>query len=232
MDVASSAVGIASLGIQVCQGLLSYYNSWKAYKSDIATACQCVDDLRQTFELLEGTLHKQELDSARVKRAEECLGSCTDALSDLEKTLQRIHTYASPSGLQEKLHSGFQRLIYPFRESTLVKIREIVSELREHVSLALQVLQLDLSASSHHSQAEIAVDVKDMAANVRTLLTTQQADQFNKIIDWLSPPDPRINHDSARRCHEPHTGLWFLQSDQYQRWKGGNTRSPTEACRE
>ena len=223
MDVASSAVGIASLGIEVCQGLLSYYNSWRAYKSDIATACQCVHDLRQTFELLEGTLHRQELDSARVKRAEECLGSCTDALSDLEKTLQKIHSYPSPSGLQEKLHSGFQRLSYPFRESTLVKIREIVSELREHVSLALQVLQLDLSASSHRCQAEMTVDVKDMAAKVQTLLTTQQADQFNKIIDWLSPSNPWTNHDSAHQRHEPHTGLWFLQSDHYRRWKGGQS---------
>jgi hypothetical protein len=224
MDVASSAVGIASLGIQVCQGLLSYYHSWKGYKADIATACQCVGDLRQTFELLEGTLHQQELDSARVKRAEECLGSCTDALSDLEKTLQKIHTYPSPSGLQEKLHSGFQRLSYPFRESTLGKIREIVSELREHISLALQVLQLDLSANSHRTLAQIGADVTATAANVRDLLTIQQVDQFHKIVYWLSPPDPWINHASARQQHEPHTGLWFLQSDQYRRWKGGRTR--------
>jgi hypothetical protein len=27
MDVAGSAVGITSLGIQTCQGLLSYYNA-------------------------------------------------------------------------------------------------------------------------------------------------------------------------------------------------------------
>ena len=217
MDVASSAVGIASLGIQVCQGLLSYYNSWKAYKSDIATACQCVDDLRQTFELLEGTLHQQELDSARAKRAQECLGSCTEALSDLEKTLQKIHSYPSPSGFQEKLHSGFQRLSYPFRESPLVKIREIVSELREHLSLAIQVLQLDLGASSNCTLAQIG-------ANVRDLLTSRRTDQFHKILDWLSPPDPWISHRSARQHHEPHTGLWFLQSDQYKRWKGGHTR--------
>jgi hypothetical protein len=224
MEVASSAVGIASLGIEVCQGLLSYYHSWKGYKADIATACQCVDDLRQTFALLEGTIHRQGLDSARVKRVEECLGSCADSLSDLEKTLRKIHTYPSPSGLQEKLRSGVQRLSYPFRESTLVKIREIVSELRKHVSLALQVLQLDLNTNSRRTLAQIGADVTTTAAKVRDLLTTQQADKFHKIVDWLSPPDPWINHRSARQQHEPHTGSWFLQSNQYQRWKGGHTR--------
>jgi hypothetical protein len=108
MEVASSAVGIASLGIEVCQGLLSYYHSWKGYKADIATACQCVDDLRQTFELLEGTIHRQGLDSARVKRVEECLGSCADSLSDLEKTLRKIHTYPLQVGFKRSCVQGFK----------------------------------------------------------------------------------------------------------------------------
>jgi ankyrin repeat domain-containing protein 50 len=224
MEVASSAVGIASLGIQVCQGLLSYYNSWKANKADIVTACQSIDDLKETFELLETTLDREDLDAARAKRVEECLGSCVGGLNDLEKKLQKVHTHPAPNTLRERLHSDFQRLSYPFKESTLVKIREIVSELRHHLSLALQVLQLDLSATSHRSLAQIGADVKDTAVNVRDLLITQQADQFHKIVDWLSPSDPWINHASARRHHEPHTGLWFLQSDQYQRWKGGHTR--------
>jgi len=38
MDVAGSAVGIVSLGIQVCQGLLDYYDSWKGYKTAISSA--------------------------------------------------------------------------------------------------------------------------------------------------------------------------------------------------
>lgn len=35
-----------------------------------------------------------------------------------------------------------KRLIYPFRESTLAKIREIVSELMDPLSLALDALQI------------------------------------------------------------------------------------------
>jgi hypothetical protein len=47
----------------------------------------------------------------------------------------------------------------------------------------------------------------------------QQVDEFSKIADWLSPPDPWVNHNAARRRCEPHTGSWLLQSDQYQRWR-------------
>ena len=39
---------------------------------------------------LEGMLRPQELDSARIKRVGECLGSCTDCLSDLGSTLKDI----------------------------------------------------------------------------------------------------------------------------------------------
>jgi hypothetical protein len=49
-------------------------------------------------------------------------------------------------------------------------------------------------------------------------------DQRKKIIDWLLPPDPRTNHESAHQRHEPGTGVWFLRSEQYQRWKAGSIR--------
>ena len=55
-------------------------------------------------------------------------------------------------------------------------------------------------------------------------LATEQAEQFKKIIDWLSPPDPWTNHESARRQHKAQTGTWLLQSDQYTQWKEGSIR--------
>jgi len=45
MDAAGSAVGIASLGIQICQGLLSYHDRWEDYKADIASARDSITDL-------------------------------------------------------------------------------------------------------------------------------------------------------------------------------------------
>jgi hypothetical protein len=56
MEVAGTAVGIASLGIQVCQGLLSYYDSWKSYDSDISSTYNTISDLSKTLILLKTTL--------------------------------------------------------------------------------------------------------------------------------------------------------------------------------
>lgn len=56
-------------------------------------------------------------------------------------------------------------------------------------------------------------------------LAAQQADRFRKIAAWLSPADPWTNHKSARQLHEPRTGAWLVQSDQYRKWKEASIRS-------
>ena len=70
---AGSAVGIVSLGIQVCQGLLDYYHSWKSYRTDINTAYDCIADLHKTFALLQDTLSSSSLDPARAREVCKCL---------------------------------------------------------------------------------------------------------------------------------------------------------------
>jgi len=52
----------------------------------------------------------------------------------------------------------------------------------------------------------------------------QRAAQFRKLANWLSPPDPWTNHNTARQRHVGQTGTWLLKSDQYQGWKTGSLR--------
>jgi ankyrin repeat domain-containing protein 50 len=63
-----------------------------------------------------------------------------------------------------------------------------------------------------------------MAAVHRDNLALQHAENFRKITDWLSSPDPWTNHDSARQRHEPETGAWLLEHVQYLAWKSGSVR--------
>jgi hypothetical protein len=58
----------------------------------------------------------------------------------------------------------------------------------------------------------------------RDNIAAQQAEQYRKIADWLAPPDPWTNHESARQRHEPQTGTWLLRHNQYLAWKSGSVR--------
>jgi len=40
-----------------------------------------------------------------------------------------------------------------------------------------------------------------------------------KIERWLSPPDPSTNYNKALQQRQEGTGLWFLQSDTFAKWK-------------
>lgn len=58
----------------------------------------------------------------------------------------------------------------------------------------------------------------------RDHLAAQQAENYRKIAEWLSPSDPWNHHLCVRKLHEPQTGAWLMQSHQYQAWKGASIR--------
>ena len=72
MDVAGSAIGIASLGIQVCRGPLSYCNDWKNYSTDISGTYDAIADLAKTLTVLQPTLESGEVGEEGVERVQSC----------------------------------------------------------------------------------------------------------------------------------------------------------------
>ncbi|KAI9847491.1 MAG: hypothetical protein M1837_002392 [Sclerophora amabilis] len=233
MEVVGSTVGIVSLGIQVCDGLLKYYASWKDYESDIATTYGSIEGLQKTFALLYGEISNRSLDPNSVARVEESITACEGGIGVLQKKLEKVRGYGNPTGFREKARAHAQRASYPFKESTLVKLKEIVQELRSNLILALNTLQLHLETRSFGLVKDLNGHVQSISANVRKVGTDVDSiskrvqsvhlDQSQQnIIRWLSRTDPSSNHFLACKKHEPKTGDWFLQGPDLAKWK----RSP------
>lgn len=140
--VASSTAGLISLGLTVCQSLVQYYRSWKDARSDVARMLVSVEALGKTFHLLQHTVQNKKFDASLVGRVDEALISCQAGLETLRKKLEKIKIASEEGGFREKMSNKIQRTAYPFRESTLVKLREIVNELRGDLGLALSALQM------------------------------------------------------------------------------------------
>ena len=45
------------------------------------------------------------------------------------------------------------------------------------------------------------------------------ANEREKFQNWLSPPDPSINHNIARKAHHKGTTSWFFQGSIFKQWK-------------
>jgi hypothetical protein len=45
---------------------------------------------------------------------------------------------------------------------------------------------------------------------------------WKQIYQWLSPPDTSTNHSNACSKHQPTTGTWFLDCEEFSNWKLGS----------
>ena len=216
-ETAVGVAGIAGFGIQVCQGLMSFYHDFKNYDSDISDAYRSINDLAKVLGLLKASLEEGNLEANRADCAGQCLRSCEDGLHKLAETLKRLRKYRSAQDVKNKICAKGERALYPFQAETLVKLQTSVQAVHERLALAIEALQLNVLTT-------IDAAVSDMSMQQRSLLDIQKNEKVRRIMDWLAAPDPWTNHTSARKLHEKRTGEWLLQSDQYVKWKNGNTR--------
>ncbi|KAK5170298.1 uncharacterized protein LTR77_004885 [Saxophila tyrrhenica] len=245
LGIAGSAVGVASLGIMVCQGLLSYYEDWKASSDDIKTAHGKIRDLEATLELLAGVLRSDSLEHVHLMRIEECLIGCYDSMKVLQKRLQKLLTNHDPKGFRQVIKAGQQRLLYPFKKDTLDKLNAAVDDLVHRLSLALHVLHLNVDLEIRGEVREAAARLKAIesstihvesivdqthsltlqsSSGIQKLIVSRHSDELCRLRSWLSAPDAYTNHREARRRHEPGTGEWFLHSSDYQQWLSGDVK--------
>lgn len=120
-------LGVISLGITVAQGLINYYNSWKDAPSDVATTIKSLDNL---VKILAHIKASRELrgKSSSTAQLDESIKQCESGIQKLQQKLQKVEqvSNASTSAIKQKMKTHYLRALYPFKESTLAKLREIV----------------------------------------------------------------------------------------------------------
>ena len=141
-SVAASAVSVVSLGIQVCQGLLSYYSDYKSYDDDVGSLCRKVEDLRSTLEICAEILQKPGLITSKASaNVANNMGTCRDGLDSLQKKLDSCKKVPRPQGLKGNIYNYGQRTLYPFKKPNVLQLQSTVVELQDNFHTALLALQ-------------------------------------------------------------------------------------------
>ncbi|GIZ46777.1 hypothetical protein CKM354_000988900 [Cercospora kikuchii] len=181
-----TALGMASLGIQVCQGLLKYYDKWRSYHTDIESTCQQIAGLVKIFFRLKVPLDKISNNASRLGDAKEALEDCCDSLLELQELLANLQPYKVPVGLSERSWAQLHRAKYPFKAGTLKRLQGLDKDIRDRLMFALQATEIELAAVSHDHIVEIKMSVggidttlnqvslqsRDTANNVKRIDTT------------------------------------------------------------
>lgn len=142
LGLVSAAAGVASFGITVCEGLLTYYSSWKDADDAVRSMYENIEALTKTFVILERTISNPTLSEAARHRVEESIESCRKGIAALRKKLDKIEKNSAQQSWKERTWAKVKGTTYPFKESTLLKLKEACIELRHDVGLALATLQM------------------------------------------------------------------------------------------
>ena len=165
--VAGSAVGVISLGIQVCQGLLTYYDSWKGCHQDIENTSRSVASLTETLELVSRVVETKTREGDPIERQiSTIVVRCLTGIEALSEELKRFEKYPQSADIRSKIKSHMRRLYYPFKESTLAKLRDSVQDVRDELVPALSVLQLDHFSSLEEETKNIRISLASMQKGI------------------------------------------------------------------
>ena len=244
ISIASGAAGLLSLGITVCQSLLNYYGSIKDAPENVAKTYTSIEGLSKTLELLKITTEFKAFNGQIVNQVQDSITSAEQSIRNLQKKLDKVQVVALPDDWRDKAKAQLRRTLYPLKESTLAKLRELSSETRDNLSVALDLLQIDASATSlkkldllshqaanvstnvdflRQQSTSISANVHDIAGSTKETAKLIDSLAFNKrskgLRAWLSGDfDPTPKQDDTWKERQPGTGQWFLSSHEFQAW--------------
>ncbi len=208
--MAASVAGVISLGIQVTQSLIDFYEAYKGMKSDVVNTAKKLENLLCVLNSLHGQLNNRKFranEQDLLKTVEGSIEVCEENVDELQTRLEKFKD-SSGDGIRAAVRTATNQLAYPFKVSTLRKLDADIDEMISHLSLALQVLQ----------QEDIS-SVQDDIEDAKTILDLVRASQISSSIrDWLEAPDATVNFNEACKMKHPRTGLWFVKGSGFSAW--------------
>ncbi|KAK5679281.1 hypothetical protein LTS10_008096 [Elasticomyces elasticus] len=187
-EIAGSAVGVVSLGIQVCQGLLQYYGDWKGYHKDIEASHKAVQGLTETFVLLAQVLSGNvAVNDDQRRNVENCVAGCEDSVGRLKDRLAELRKHDNPTAFREKVKASGSRLLYPFKKESLDVLRNLVQEILQRLMLAIDVLNIDVGLAIRAATTSMQTDLSSLGQSSAAILKAVRdlADKLNGVANHM-----------------------------------------------
>ena len=233
ISVSGTVVGVISLGITVCSGIVDYYCIWKDREQECDSLQGVLGGLTKTLALIKQKINGNTFDHETVENVTKAIIDSSGPIHELERRLKKLKDPTS-----NMFAAGLRSTLYPFRATTLQKLKNNVVELRGSLSLAVQCLQIDASSANLDkltlingkvdAQSNALTNVDRNVLDVRQALKDQNDHRLNKealkAISWLSPTlNFRAKQNDVHGTAHRGTGEWFLQCPEFRAWLNGTT---------
>jgi ElaB/YqjD/DUF883 family membrane-anchored ribosome-binding protein len=140
MEPASSVIGIVAFGITICNGVVKYCQGWKSQEKDVSSLNELANGLKQLLENVHNLLQSNPTIAPTISPSLDNAVQACD--KHLEALLRLGGNYATGQtvGLMQKTEAALKKLKYPFERRALLELRDILTQFRGNVQLALDIL--------------------------------------------------------------------------------------------
>ncbi|KAL2026973.1 hypothetical protein VTO58DRAFT_111064 [Aureobasidium pullulans] len=221
-------VGVVSLGIEVCKGMVKYYKSWRSSPQDVSNMCESLHRITGMFEAIHHKIERAQLHGRDADQVGRCISQCSSAITSLQLKLHKFEE----GGPQDKFGRSKEighRLQYPFEKTTLLEIKANISDIRADLTEAMAILQMDISVRSYQKTEEVGQQItQTLIPSIVGIHTAERnraaQEERNTILMWLNTLSPSTftnrHHASLERRKEG-TGLWMFEERAMKQWLDG-----------
>ncbi|KAJ6014545.1 hypothetical protein N7540_009136 [Penicillium herquei] len=175
LSLVSSVAGVISLGLTVCQGLVTYSSRFKSFHDetgDVATKAKGLEIVLKAISDLisnpDAFNNSSSIVSERVKTASQCLLDCKQGLVKLKSSLDEV-TRDCSSGKSHKAKQYLERFLYPLRRGSLVGRVDTIEGLQSNLEMALSSLRIamdiDGKIENDNRMQSLAISISNIAAD-------------------------------------------------------------------
>ena len=145
-ELVGTAVGVISLGIQVCKGLVTYCRAVKGRNKDVDDVFRQIQALESTFTALDSILPRAALlkspNQTAIASVVTCLENCEEGVNDLQRLLDSIGPVPGGGDVKGKMKDVGRKLAFGFRQGEVASLMQKLQGLIASAELALQTLTL------------------------------------------------------------------------------------------
>jgi hypothetical protein len=138
-----TAVGIISLGLQVLQGLATFYEDFASFNIELSTVVRRIESLYMIIDALEGPVRDLERDDLISAAVRQCIEACKAEIQELEVYRKKCGSSTQgPTVKKNKLHGSKSRVLFPFRKAILDDLVKALDRLQSNLDTVVLALQL------------------------------------------------------------------------------------------
>lgn len=206
VSVVASIVQLADFSTRVVSRLDEFYSIAKEVPKSFRDIKTELPLLAATLEQLKGAIDTvSEVDGYKkdlVRNIEGCREQITQLDAILKQTLPKVNDNWRIKG---------KKVIVSLHHDA--KVKSITRTLRNYIG-TLTLYYAAVPRLLHPLTGRVPLkESNTLYSNISVVPNSYMIRQ------WLSAPDPSANYQKALKLRQAGTGLWFLQSDAYVRWK-------------